>query len=262
MSYVMDVEGEFLRLEEQNKTKNYNIFEDIDFIDPKEGEKILDAGSGSGLLLREIYKRNPHVELHGVDYSEIRIKQSTKYCQERGLPINFSQGELKNLSQFESNSFDKIVCRFVYEYLDDPLKVTQELKRVLKKGGELILIDNDGVLFNIFSQNEILNSLLSILKTNINVDLYVGRKLPYFVYKSGFKDVYWKSIAKDFTDEEKTSEFQNNKRRFDFAKDEIIRSLGSEEIYQKFCELYLSEMEKNETIIFMNKFLVKGKKDV
>lgn len=262
MSYVMDVEGEFLRLEEQNKTKNYNIFEDIDFINPQAGEKILDAGSGSGLLLREIYKRNTEVELFGVDYSDIRVKQASKYCNERGLPIKFSQGNLLDLSQFESESFDKVVCRFVYEYLIDPVAVTTELKRVLKKGGELILIDNDGVLFNIYSQNEILNSLLSTLKTNINVDLYVGRKLPFFIHKAGFKDVNWNSISKDFVAEEKVAEMKNNERRFTFAKEEMVRVLGSEEIYKKFCEIYISEMKKDETIIFMNKFLVKGVKDV
>lgn len=52
-------------------------------------------------------------------------------------------GDAASLADFQSNSFDSILCRNVLEYIDDKASVVKELERVLKKGGTLSVVKHN-----------------------------------------------------------------------------------------------------------------------
>lgn len=68
----------------------------------------------------------------GVDIS----KEMVENCQNMGLPANCNS--ITELP-FENDSFDLILCLDVLEHLENDLAALEELKRVLRPGGLIIL---------------------------------------------------------------------------------------------------------------------------
>lgn len=104
--------------------------------------KILDIGCGEGITLEKIIKKFPGRELLGVDSSPSHVE----VCQKEGLPVH--RGDVYHL-EFETDSFDFCLLLEVIEHLGDPQKALQEINRVLKRGGRLVLIFPNDLLFKI-----------------------------------------------------------------------------------------------------------------
>ncbi len=95
--------------------------------------KILDAGCGEGQLLRKISQLN-RGELYGIDITPVAIESA----KERVSGVHFSLSDLGKV-EYPDNFFDVVICTEVIEHIPDYRKTIEELKRVLKKGGLLIL---------------------------------------------------------------------------------------------------------------------------
>ena len=95
--------------------------------------KILDAGCGTGLVMKRLEKYGSPV---GVDYSETALE----LCKSRGLKSLYKGSIIK--LDFPSNSFDVITCFDVLYHMnvEDDTLALKELYRVCKPGG-LILIN-------------------------------------------------------------------------------------------------------------------------
>lgn len=102
---------------------------------------VLDAGCGTGKFL-EILEKNSKKYV-GVDLSfEQLVKAKSKSRCEGSIFINANLKEI----MFSDNTFDLIISSWVLGTitdLDERGKCLLELKRVLKPGGELILIENE-----------------------------------------------------------------------------------------------------------------------
>lgn len=89
---------------------------------------VLEAGCGS--ITRELqFKENAH--LVGIDISEDQLEQN-KLLHEKIL------GDLETY-EFEKESFDVIVCRYVLEHLSRPTKALKNLFKATKSGGIIII---------------------------------------------------------------------------------------------------------------------------
>lgn len=97
----------------------------------KEGDKVLDAGCGTGGLLLKMTKE---YDAQGIDISP----EALKYCKAR--EVKAQTGSLEKLP-FKSESFEAITSIDViyHKYIKDDTKAVSELARVLKPGGLLIL---------------------------------------------------------------------------------------------------------------------------
>lgn len=94
----------------------------------KKGNKILDAGCGTGLILRKLPKGTI-----GIDINPRNIKRAKKHA-----PLaKVIQGDVEKLP-FKKETFTTIVSTEVIEHQPDPKPTVQELRRVLKKNGVLI----------------------------------------------------------------------------------------------------------------------------
>ncbi|MDO8638525.1 MAG: class I SAM-dependent methyltransferase [Candidatus Daviesbacteria bacterium] len=98
---------------------------------PKKNLKILDAGCGTGLLVKKMAKFG---SVYGVDMSS----EAIKFCKKRDLR-NIKKTSINKLP-FKKNSFDIITCIDVlYHKQVDDIKALKEINRVLKPNGVLIL---------------------------------------------------------------------------------------------------------------------------
>src|SRR5688572_11313769 len=92
--------------------------------------RILDVGCGTGANLKML---GLYGRAEGVDISE----QAVEFCKRRGLE-SVKLGAIEELP-FEDQSFDIITALDVLEHLDDDAAGLQEIKRVLRPGGMLLL---------------------------------------------------------------------------------------------------------------------------
>ena len=92
------------------------------------GDKYLDAGFGTGLILRHLPKNSI-----GLDINPRNIKRAKKYLSGNKLIL----GDIEKLP-FKDNSFSTVICTEVLEHLPKPQIAIKEILRVLKTGGVLV----------------------------------------------------------------------------------------------------------------------------
>jgi len=106
------------------------------------GGRILEVGVGTGISLLS-YKRTNR--LVGVDYSEPMLRKA----QERVIENNLTNVETlavmdgKHLA-FPDNSFDVVVAQYFITAVPEPEATLDEIARVLKPGGEIVLVNHIG----------------------------------------------------------------------------------------------------------------------
>jgi ubiquinone/menaquinone biosynthesis C-methylase UbiE len=100
--------------------------------------KILDVGTGTGFLAL-ILSELGH-EVTGVDLSPRMLEIARKKALESGQRIDFKLGDAETLP-FKNNSFDAVICRHLLWTLPNPTVAVSEWRRVVKKGGKVVVID-------------------------------------------------------------------------------------------------------------------------
>lgn len=104
---------------------------------PKGAVSLLDAGCGTGGLLRFISRKMPDLRLHGVELYEPAARIASVRT---GCPV--SCGSVNQLP-FEENRFDAVVCTNVLEQNGvDPGRAVSEVFRCLRPGGVFILSES------------------------------------------------------------------------------------------------------------------------
>ncbi len=107
--------------------------------------RVLDDGTGPGFFVA-ILSGMGH-EVTAIDYSDQMVMQAKKRLEQLGLKANVLQMDAQKL-KFPEESFDAIVSRAVLWNLDDPGKAYEEMKRVLKPGGKIIIDDGNMYLYH------------------------------------------------------------------------------------------------------------------
>lgn len=100
--------------------------------------KLLDIGCGLGHFCRYIRARNIYIEPYGIDISPKAIEYSKKLAKKTGMKMKFKMGDAENIP-YPDNYFDFVVAQEVIEHVDSPARVLNEIKRVLKLGGEVYI---------------------------------------------------------------------------------------------------------------------------
>ena len=102
------------------------------------GKKILDFGSGFGLVSQFLAQNN---EVVAIEPQEEMLFAYSNHRYEKIL------GSLEQVKKFESETFDIVLCHNVLEYIDKDCRVNylSELKRVLKQAGKLSIIKHNQV---------------------------------------------------------------------------------------------------------------------
>ena len=115
------------------------LWESLEKLDLKPGQKILDAGCGTGNFEKFLEEKGiTDVKIEAVDFSSSMLNRAKRKCD--GLPnVNIAQADLNEGLDFSDNSFDGIVSINVLYALKDPSFTISELSRVLKPKGKVVL---------------------------------------------------------------------------------------------------------------------------
>ncbi|MBI4620205.1 MAG: class I SAM-dependent methyltransferase [Desulfobacterales bacterium] len=143
----------------------------------KNGGRVLDVGCGPAIFIHELLERG--CQVWGVDISHKMIEHAKKILGENELTakVEFLVGDTEHLS-FPNNFFDCVLCVGVLEYIDNEKKSLEEISRVLKPGGELIL-----TVPNIKSPfNKLDRSLMKLFRVCFHIYRYLSMSLGREVY--------------------------------------------------------------------------------
>jgi phosphatidylethanolamine/phosphatidyl-N-methylethanolamine N-methyltransferase len=106
------------------------------------GGRILDVGVGTGISLLDYQRSN---RIAAVDYSEPMLKQARRRVLEHELDnVECVAVMDAQILGFADGVFDVVLAQFVITTVPDPEAVLDEFVRVVRPGGEIILVNHIG----------------------------------------------------------------------------------------------------------------------
>jgi SAM-dependent methyltransferase len=102
------------------------------------GGRMLEIGCGAGDISLLVAPEGVFDEIHGVDISEDAIAWAREKAEKSGRAIEFHVGNMVDLRDFESDSFDSVVASACLHWIigdDDRRACLASVNRLLKPGG-------------------------------------------------------------------------------------------------------------------------------
>lgn len=170
----------------------YDIFENVynrkvykgtgikvaEFID--ESDNVLECACGTGAITQEIAKKAQKVL--ATDFAEGMLKRASRKCRKYGN-VSFRQEDITDIKSAD-NSFNKVVAGNVIHLLPEPGKALNELLRVVKPGGKVII----PTYINMLKKSSgiavsVIKKMGADFKRQFDIDSY-----KKFFEEKGFKD--------------------------------------------------------------------------
>jgi len=114
----------------------------IDRLKPFDPKRILDVATGTADVAIEMTRRLKADKITGLDISAEMLEVGQKKIEKKGLTdiIDLRKGDSENLP-FEDNTFDAITVAYGVRNFENLEKGMREMQRVLKPGGQLIVLE-------------------------------------------------------------------------------------------------------------------------
>lgn len=102
------------------------------------GRDILEVGVGTG---KNFSYYPVDIEIVAIDFSEKMLQRARAKARINKVRVNLRQMDVQNL-EFDDNSFDTVAASFVFCSVPDAVHGLREVKRVVRDGGKVILLEH------------------------------------------------------------------------------------------------------------------------
>lgn len=111
----------------------------IDRMHIRDGERVLDIGVGTGLALPS-YPAHAHVT--GIDLSEGMLRRARQRVHQQKMDrVQLVLGNALELP-FPDDAFDHVLLSHVVTVVSDPVRLIEETRRVIRPGGQIVIINH------------------------------------------------------------------------------------------------------------------------
>jgi ubiquinone/menaquinone biosynthesis C-methylase UbiE len=175
--------------EEQLRLANLNALTNksfMDFVEYRKTHRILELGSGLGILAEKISRQLTTGKVTGIEISESQLSK----CPSETSRLNFILADVHRLP-LENNSFNTVYCRYILEHVGDPVQVLREARRVLKPGGKIYIQENAILLLEFYPDCPHFKKVWKAFadyQSGIGGDAMIGIRLYEMLKQAGFEN--------------------------------------------------------------------------
>jgi SAM-dependent methyltransferase len=171
-----------------------------DALRPAPGQRLLDAGSGTGDVARQLAATVTDTgEVIAVDYSAAIVAAARG--SHTGGAVTYRQGDVAALD-LAGDSVDGVWCERVLQHVADPDAAIGELIRITRAGGRICLIDTDwySLAFDGVGEDLAAELLTALGRRFLNHGSSMGRTLRRRLVAAGLGDIEATPVACLFGD--------------------------------------------------------------
>lgn len=153
--------------------------------------RVLEVGCGVGAQSITLARRSPQARITSIDVSATSVAEARRNAAAAGInTVEFLQADIFSLP-FAIQSFDHVFVCFVLEHLTDPEGALQALRKLLKPGGTITVIEGDhgSTLFHPGdpAAQDTIRCLVE-LQSRAGGNALIGRELYALLVAAGFVD--------------------------------------------------------------------------
>src|SRR3954468_24217697 len=188
---VTAVENAFVENVYDKLAKVYDLFfgptlhpgrlQAIERMNIQPGERVLEVGVGTGINLA-LYPREAAVT--GIDFTASMLEKAReRAARKNAAPVRLLQMDAADL-KFADGSFDIVYAPYLISVVPDPVKVAQEMHRVCRPGGRVIILNH------FLSANRLLSRIERLISpATIHIGFKSDLDLPAFLAQAGLQPV-------------------------------------------------------------------------
>ncbi|WP_194838291.1 methyltransferase domain-containing protein [Nocardia sp. XZ_19_369] len=149
------------------------------------GERAVDIGSGTGTEVMAFADAvGPDGVAVGVEPDPNLLASAERRAAQSGSTAKFHSGDAYGLP-FGAGSFDAALCERVFQHLTAPARAANEIARVLRPGGRVVVVDSDwGTAIVHPGERRVVREVVDTL-ISATTNPFSGRKLPGQLTKAG-----------------------------------------------------------------------------
>jgi SAM-dependent methyltransferase len=156
------------------------------------GSMVLEVGCGVGAQTVTLAKRSPDARFKAVDVSADSIAEAARRVDSAGLTnVEFRQADIFALP-FGAESFDHVFVCFVLEHLSRPVAALGILKRLLRPGGTITVIEGDHGSAYFYPDSPAAHAAIQCqvtMQRQAGGNALIGRQLYPLMVEAGFDAV-------------------------------------------------------------------------
>ena len=156
------------------------------------GCDVLEAGCGVGAQTIPLARRNPHARFTSIDIAAHSIAEAKRSTRRAGIRnVAFLQADVFALP-FGERAFDHVFVCFLLEHLERAVDALTLLRRVLKPGGTITVIEGDHGSTFFHPDSDAARAVIGCLvelQRRTGGDALIGRRLYPLLSAAGFDAV-------------------------------------------------------------------------
>jgi ubiquinone/menaquinone biosynthesis C-methylase UbiE len=149
------------------------------------GSRVLEVGCGVGAQTRHLVDSSPGAHLTSID---VDAESLAKAREQVGEQVEFRRADLYDIDE----RFDHLFVCFVLEHLRDPRHALEHLRRILRPGGTITVIEGDhGSAFfhpDSAAAHRVIDCLITLQKAK-GGDGLIGRRVEPLLTAAGYQNV-------------------------------------------------------------------------